>query len=258
MTVRSTILLASILVLALPACGTRDADGQAGAERADAVETADLPELPSPAGDPTGSVTGMPAPGSGGDGEGVSLTEAARDPTAAPRGLAEDEHAQRTSAGFDLADGDGHLPGATPPLSTVSTGARAVHDEDAATAGADAASSPDATRRGGEEAMATIRRYYASISAGNHAVAHGMWAGGGSASGQSLEQFSTAFADTADVRVHMMEPQAQGPDRIRIPVTIDTTGRDGSRAQFTGSYRLRREGSEGWRIESADLREVVR
>lgn len=229
---RKASLLPAVFVFALAACGGPGDDAAAGQDADQAA-----PELPSPDGDPAGSVTGMPAAGSG--------------------------EAQVPPASGEVADAaipsgiDGlTVPG--DPLSEVDI---------LATGRADISISPQAppaTVVDTDGAMSTIRRYYASISSADYAGAHRMWSGNGSASGQSLDQFTTGFADTADVRVHMMEPEetgaAAGSRYVRIPVTIDSSRRDGSTVQFTGSYTLRRpgDGSGDWRIDSADLREVQR
>lgn len=223
---RRAIAFSSVLVLALAACGSGGADDPAAADPGH-----ELPDLPSPDGDPAGSITGMPAPGAGSRElpPGATADIQAADAVIADGGL----------VGGGLADG-------SPGLSSADPVAMPAQGESA------------------DEAMATIRRYYSAISSADYAGAHRLWSGDGSASGQSLEQFTTGFADTADVRVHMMEPGrpegAAGSRYIRVPVTLDATRRDGSTVQYTGSYTLRQpsDGSGSWRIDSADLREVRR
>lgn len=245
------IALASLFALA--ACGGDDGSA-ADRDGARQVEQA----LPAPGSDTGGSVTGMPPPGSAeavvelGPGDGsvrpgevaTASDDALLEPGADPLAAADPGDATL------LPPAPGALPPDTPVASTVEA--------------PPAASSP-APGSGASGATATVRDYYAAISAGNYAAAHRLWSGDGSASGQSLQQFASGFADTADVRVHMMEPQtagggAAGSQYIRVPVTLDTTRRDGSRVQFTGSYTLRRpsDGSGDWRIDSADLRQVQR
>lgn len=229
---RKASFLPALFVLSLAACNGSDDDVASGQDADKAA-----PELPSPDGDPAGSVTGMPAAGSG---EAmVSLASGGvQDPTVphSDNGVAvPGDPLARTDI---LATGHAGIAAAPPAPPTD------VADTDGA--------------------MSAIRRYYASISSADYAGAHRMWSGDGSASGQSLDQFTTGFADTADVRVHMMEPEetgaAAGSRYVRIPVTIDSSRRDGSTVQFTGSYTLRRpgDGSGDWRIDSADLREVQR
>ncbi|WP_154656511.1 hypothetical protein [Novilysobacter defluvii] len=259
---RKTITLAPILVLALAACGDRDVETTGTAEATPAD-----PALPTPAGSPGGSVTGMPQPGAGeavvslGAGNTPGATEEAGDGIGDP---VPDRLAGGPADGFPM-PGDAGPDGLPLPPGT------AVADGGTVAIAADAPPAPpapppsDAPGSAASGAMAAVRSYYSAISAGDYAGAHRLWAGDGSASGQSLEQFANGFADTADVRVHMMEPQpagggAAGTQRITVPVTLDTTRRDGSSVQFTGSYTLSRpaDGSGDWRIDSADLREVQR
>lgn len=253
---RKTIALAPILSLALAACGSPDADAPETAET-----TENGPALPAPGGDPGGSVTGMPRPGSGearvslGTGD---VPDAPEDPLGDSGDTAVDTSVDASLAAGEVGpDGLPVAPGALADDASTATMA----------AGAPPAPAPPASDPGGaaNDAMATVRSYYSAIIAGDYAGAHRLWAGEGSASGQSLEQFANGFAETADVRVHMMEPRpagggAAGSQYITVPVTLDTTRRDGSNVQFTGSYTLRRptDGSGDWRIDSADLREVQR
>ncbi|MCE7031827.1 hypothetical protein LY625_04215 [Lysobacter sp. GX 14042] len=248
---RKATALSPILVLALVACGSGQADDPGAA-----APGHEVPDLPSPAGDPAGSITGMPAPGSGSR----DLPPAA----AAEVQAAEDTDADGGLVDGGFADGSAELSGAPPD--TVA-GFVLPEGPDAAAVPPPPAPGPEAVPAQGasaDEAMATIRRYYSAISSADYAGAHRLWSGDGSASGQSLEQFASGFADTADVRVHMMEPGrpegAAGSRYIRVPVTLDATRRDGSTVQYTGSYTLRQpnDGSGSWRIDSADLREVQR
>ena len=225
------------LLLALAACGGTD-DTAAGGNHT-TTAPAD-PALPAPGSDAGGSVTGMPLPGSA-----EAVVQPGVIDGAAPKPATAGDEGPGVPVLETLAPVDGIValpppPGIEPPSAT-------------------------STGTGASGAMDTIRSYYSAISAGNYAGAHRLWSGEGSASGQSLEQFASGFADTADVRVHMMEPQvagggAAGSQYITVPVTLDTTRRDGSSVQFTGSYHLRRpgDGSGDWRIDSADLREVQR
>ena len=245
--------IALVLLFALAACG---GDDGTAADRGAAVQAGQ--ELPAPDSEAGDSVTGMPPPGSAdtvvelGPGDGsVRPGEVA---TASDDGLLEPGADPLAAAD----PGDATLlppaPGALPPDTPV-----------ASTVGTPPAAASAPAGSGASGATATVRDYYAAISAGNYAAAHRLWSGDGSASGQSLQQFASGFADTADVRVHLMEPEtagsgAAGSQYIRVPVTLDTTRRDGSRVQFTGSYTLRRpsDGSGDWRIDSADLRQVQR
>lgn len=242
---RKTITLAPILALALAACGGRDVETTGTAEATPAD-----PALPTPAGNPGGSVTGMPQPGAG---EAV---------------VSGDTPGATEEAGDGIGDpmtGDAGAYGLPLPPGTAAAGGGTATIAGEAPPAPPAPPPSDAPGSSASGAMAAVRSYYSAISAGDYAGAHRLWAGDGSASGQSLEQFANGFADTADVRVHMMEPEAAGggaagSQYITVPVTLDTTRRDGSSVQFTGSYTLRRptDGSGDWRIDSADLREVQR
>ena len=117
------------------------------------------------------------------------------------------------------------------------------------------------------DAVALVRDYYAAINGGNFGRAHGMWSDGGSASGQSLQQFANGFAETTGVSVQIGAPgpvdAGAGSRHIEVPVAFDAKQRDGSVRQFVGAYVLRRTVVDGasaeqrqWRIASADLREV--
>lgn len=237
---RIAIALSSALLVSLAACG---GSGDADDSRTEARNDAEA-ELPAPGGAARGSVTGMPAPGSGE--ARVSLGE---DP-AAPAVLQEagpGDGELQPVADLALLEAQQNLDAPTPVETLPAPG-----DADAG----------DAVQA--EQAMSTIQRYYSAISAGDYGGAHRLWSGAGSASGQSPAQFAAGFADTADVQVHMMQPipveGAAGSRYIRVPVTINTTRRDGSTVQFTGSYTLRQPNDDrgNWSIDSADLREVQR
>lgn len=259
---RKTITLAPILALALAACGGRDVETTGTAEATPAD-----PALPTPAGNPGGSVTGMPQPGAGeavvslGAGDTPGATEEAGDGIGDPMA---DGLAGGPGDGFPMT-GDAGAYGLPLPPGTAAAGGGTATIAGEAPPAPPAPPPSDAPGSSASGAMTAVRSYYSAISAGDYAGAHRLWAGDGSASGQSLEQFANGFADTADVRVHMMEPEAAGggaagSQYITVPVTLDTTRRDGSSVQFTGSYTLRRptDGSGDWRIDSADLREVQR
>jgi hypothetical protein len=124
-----------------------------------------------------------------------------------------------------------------------------------------------ATEPTADDAIAVVRGYYAAIDARQYAHAYALWSGGGSASGQSPEQFAAGFADTTDVVVEPGAPgrldAAAGSRFIEVPVSVRATREDGSVHRYAGSYTLRRAVVDGataeqraWRIASADIREV--
>jgi hypothetical protein len=118
------------------------------------------------------------------------------------------------------------------------------------------------------DAVAVLRDYYAAIGAQDYARAHALWSDGGSASGQTLEQFANGFANTASVVAEPGEPgrvePAAGSRYIEVPVSITATRDDGSVHRYLGNYTLRRAVVDGasaeqraWRIATADIREVT-
>lgn len=217
------------MTLALCACG--DGDKPEGARNADGTAVG---ALPRPEGT-SGSVTGMPnAPGPG--------------QVAPPSmGLPPDTPiASDGSIGMppgDAAGGDGVSP-AFPGTETLIAGEPTP-----------------------QEAVAVVRDYYAAINAGSFGRAYALWSDGGSASGQTPQQFADGFADTAGVSVEINAPgrvdAATGSRYIEIPVALAAQQRDGGMRRFVGAYTLRRVVAEGasaeqeqWRITSADIREV--
>jgi hypothetical protein len=117
-----------------------------------------------------------------------------------------------------------------------------------------------------EDAVAVLRDYYGAINSGDFGRAYALWSDGGRASGQSMQQFATGFADTTGVSVEIQPPgevgAAAGSRYVEIPVAITATSRDGSQHRFAGKYVLRRAVVDGatpeqrqWRIGSAELQE---
>lgn len=117
------------------------------------------------------------------------------------------------------------------------------------------------------EAAAVVRSYYGSINAGQYPRAYGLWSDGGSASGQTAEQFAGGFSDTAKVTVSTGAPGrvegAAGSRYVKVPVAIEAVHDDGTIRHYDGTYTLRRSVVDGataeqrqWRISDADLREV--
>lgn len=116
------------------------------------------------------------------------------------------------------------------------------------------------------QAQVVLRDYYAAINAGDHARAYSLWADQGRASGQSLQQFVEGFAPTDGVSVQLGVGRALGESRgatiVEIPATIDGPHTDGMARRHAGSYKLRLERvdassqAQRWHIVSADLREI--
>lgn len=117
---------------------------------------------------------------------------------------------------------------------------------------------PDAPASGGP--VGVVRDYYAALNARNYDRAHALWADGGRASGQSEAQFAGGFSQAGTLSVGIGGPgavdAASGVPYVDVPVEVTTTYQDGSQRHFRGIYTMRGDG-DGWRIASADIREVV-
>lgn len=125
-------------------------------------------------------------------------------------------------------------------------------------------STPSATEPGADAAVAVIHDYYAAIHQRDYERAYRDWSGEGSASGQSLAQFKSGFADTAAVEIETGTPgridPAAGSRYIEIPIEITATTTAGKTQHFRGKYVLRRSVVDGasaeqrqWRIASAEI-----
>lgn len=199
-------------------------------------------QLPTPAGTPGSAVTGMPdSPGPGQAGTALAGPPLADEPVAL------DEHGNPIPV-----DGMPIDPGTGPAMAPMPTQEpHAIAD----------------TEPSAQEAIGVVRDYYAAINARNYAQAFALWSDGGRATGQSPQQFANGFARTNGVSLEVMPPgrvdAAAGSRYIEVPVALSTTLDDGSQRKYVGMYTLRRTvvpGASpeqlGWRISSADLREV--
>lgn len=236
-----------VLVLFLAACS----DPEAVTQDPDA-HASDSAPLPAPE-DAPGGVTGMPEPGEPGP-RGIALSERGDEADVEPLfeledGTGPDGQALPSPDGTAViigGDGDAEAPGMV-----AADGTGFVDDVGYAPpppAGADPAA-----------AGTVVQSYYGAIDSGDHATAHGLWADGGRASGQSLEQFRDGFSRTSAISVEITgQPQASGGDRARVPVAVASTTDSGEVRRFAGTYTLSREGDGAgdWRIVAADLREV--
>lgn len=218
-------------------CGDRDKDAQATAGATEAG-------LPAPVAG--GSVTGTADVAAGGAGQAPSLG-------GAPQPLPPQD--------ADLVVGDA-------PVETVNpeTGMGVDPDGDGPLT-APPAVDTGAAEPGPADAVTVVRDYYAAINAHDYAGAYGLWSGGGSASGQSAQQFAAGFAHTQGVSVEVGAPGREdagaGQRYIEVPVLLTATQADGSVRRYAGTYVLHRAVVDGatpeqrsWRIRSADLREV--
>ncbi len=130
-------------------------------------------------------------------------------------------------------------------------------------AAADDVTSPR-TASSADSAVGALREYYTAINAGAYQDAYRLWASGGQASGQSLQQFSEGFAETESSTVIPGSPGriegAAGSRFIEIPAVVRGVLRTGEQQCFEGSYTLVRSVVDGatpdqrnWRIYSAAL-----
>lgn len=223
----------ALAVVLLAACG-----GDKTASRNHSVNGVSDEQLPTPAGAPGSTVTGMPgAPGPGQIGPPVA---------GEPGAVALDENGNP----LPVDDGVPIDPATLPPMPPENAAYPIAGDEPTA-----------------QDAVAVVRDYYAAINGRNYAQAFALWSDGGRATGQSPQQFANGFADTSGVSVEVMAPgrvdAAAGSRYIEVPVALTATQDDGSHRKYVGAYTLRRAVVEGatpeqraWRIASADLRQV--
>lgn len=237
---RACRLLALALTAAL-LCACGDETTPAGRRAVGGVADE---QLPTPAGAPGSAVTGMPdAPGPGQTGPALAGPPLSDEPGS----IALDEDGNPLPM-----DGMPIDPGAGPAMAPMPTQEpHAIAD----------------TEPSAQEAIGVVRDYYAAINARNYAQAFALWSDGGRATGQSPQQFANGFARTNGVSLEVMPPgridAAAGSRYIEVPVALSTTLDDGSQRRYVGMYTLRRTvvaGASpeqlGWRIASADLREV--
>ena len=74
-----------------------------------------------------------------------------------------------------------------------------------ATAGVAAAAPAAPPDTSTQSAVEVLRRYFVAIDARDYAAAYALWASGGAASGQTLEEFAAGFAQTERVRAEIGE-----------------------------------------------------
>jgi hypothetical protein len=114
---------------------------------------------------------------------------------------------------------------------------------------------------------AILRRYYAAINARDYDAAYALWGQSGKASHRSRAGFASGFAQTASVRVTIVDSTriegAAGSQYATIPVSVYATRRDGNTQHFRGTYTLRRamvtgasEADRRWHIYVAELHAV--
>lgn len=240
------------MTLAVAGCGDDD-DAARGVRQAGGEDALPAPERAG------GSVTGMPDAG-----DPRRTLPPAEPPTERPPDSAVDSDGNPLPldglAGLEPGLAGQTLPGEVPPF----PGAAA---DDAPPPPSPASDPAAADGPGPAEAIAVMKAYYDSLNAHSFGSAYALWSGGGSASGQSPQQFADSFAQVAGMSVEIMEPgridAAAGSRYIEVPVAVKTTRADGSVNRYVGAYTLRRavvdgasEEQRSWRIASADLRQV--
>jgi hypothetical protein len=115
-------------------------------------------------------------------------------------------------------------------------------------------------------AVKVIEEYYAAIARRDYSTAWHYWGPSGPPD-QTLEQFSSGFADTKTVEVKAGTPSrieaAAGSRYIDVPVTITAKETGGRTRRFSGTYTLRRAVVDGatpeqrrWHIGKAAIREI--
>jgi hypothetical protein len=104
-------------------------------------------------------------------------------------------------------------------------------------------------------ATQAVLDYYAAIRERAYERAYGLWAEGGTASGQTLDQFAQGFADTAGVDVRLSAASASA-GAVSVPITITSVVNRANQDQlvqhFRGTYTLR-NGASGWQIARANI-----
>jgi hypothetical protein len=225
--------VAVCMALGISACGG-DPGQATDSDESDATARGEAP-LPKPQAS-SGSVTGMPAKPGPNRIEPIAPIVEQPDPDTSMADAENDDLADAPDAAGDPATGDSILAASAEPTP--------------------------------QDAVAVVRDYYDALDSHDFARAFALWADGGRASGQTPQQFADGFANTADVAVQAAPPgpvgAAAGSRYVEIPVTIESTQRDGSVRQYAGSYTLRRAMVDGasteqraWRIASARLHEVT-
>lgn len=280
------VLVWCAFAIALANAGCGGGDGETGDESTTDLEAAAADgaaePLPAPMRAPGGAVTGMPdAPGPGNvplggahapqpvegqgplfaDGVALPVLEGAEDGALSPL--------------RDAAPGIGATmaPGTLPPLEDnpeAGLGAGQGFIEvtrappgNVPDAGAVAIGAPDGADAG-RQAAAAVRAYYDAVSAGDFRRAYAAWSDGGRSSGRTPEQFASSFQGTRIVRVSIGAPGrvegAAGSRHVEVPVTVTSHTADGGELRQAGSFVMRSSVVEGaapgWRIVSADLREL--
>lgn len=159
-------------------------------------------------------------------------------------------------SGFEQENGAARAGGVSAP--GADPGAGASDTETAPDDGADAGEADP------QQAAAVIRSYYQAIAAGDYARAYRLWSNDGAASGQTLQEFTRGYAETASVQADVGAPTdmqgAAGSVYVEVPVVVRAVTTEGERQHFEGTYTLRRSNVDGataeqraWRIYDATI-----
>jgi|GEM_PF-476836 len=114
-----------------------------------------------------------------------------------------------------------------------------------------------------EDAVAVVEAYFALLDAGEYADAYDLWRH--APDGQTVQEFTDGYVDTASVAVDVGEPgridPGAGQRYIPVPVVVTATLDDGTLQVFEGEIVLHHtadipgatDEQRAWRLYSADL-----
>lgn len=215
------VLPALLMVALLAACGRDESrDAQAVDNDGDGV----IDALPTPAGTPGGSVTGMP--------------------TAPPRSSADAVVVQE--APQPVPEVDGTLPPGADPNAVPIDPATGL------AAGGTPGQLPDGgTAVDASPAANLMRDYAAALGAGAFAAAQQMWST--TPTDSALLQLARGQAFGVDVLPAAVSPAGV----VTVPLRARGVGEDGTERTVTATYTLRRTAEGQWRIASATVSEAA-
>lgn len=217
-------LLAAVL---LAGCG-----GDSPGESTSADGRRPVDALPTPAGTPGGSVTGMPAAAPPREQE-PSVAELP--PPAEPAAVADVPPPADPNA-IPVDPVTGLAAGATPPAPPAPAASTAPHDV------------------GG--AADVVREYTAALAAGSFAAAQQLWST--TPNDARVLQLARGAAFAVDVLPPLRPADpAAAAGVVGVPVRVRGTGEDGSGHSLSVVYTVRRGADGQWRISAASLREAT-
>ena len=112
-------------------------------------------------------------------------------------------------------------------------------------------------------AIQTVLDYFGAVQNYDYPTAYGLWANGGTASGQTYDAFTKGYADTVHVSVQLGNPTEEGTSASRavsVPATLESIVNEPNQSQsvrhYQGTYVLQPDSAGAWRISSASVTEV--